>query len=97
MATATIQQATPTKLRSGEWGARVHGRVRKGDVIRITARSGKTWTATVVKVVWSNREVSICATESSAPRRRGTWTGCACGSVEEFEKNGDCWTCQHDR
>lgn len=29
-------------------------------------------------------------------RRRGTWTGCRCGSVEEYSKPSDCWTCQHD-
>jgi len=29
--------------------------------------------------------------------RRGTWTGCSCGSVEEYARERDCWTCQHDR
>lgn len=29
-------------------------------------------------------------------RRRGTWTGCRCGSVEEYSKDSDCWTCKHD-
>jgi len=33
----------------------------------------------------------------SRPRSRGTWTGCSCGSVEEFEKPSDCFSCQHDR
>jgi hypothetical protein len=33
----------------------------------------------------------------SAPRRRGTPTGCRCGSVEEYIKNSDCWQCNHDR
>lgn len=28
---------------------------------------------------------------------RGTWTGCRCGSVEEYERPGDCRSCQHDR
>jgi hypothetical protein len=28
--------------------------------------------------------------------RRGTWTGCSCGSVAEFTKPSDCWTCKHD-
>jgi hypothetical protein len=30
-------------------------------------------------------------------RRRGTWTGCQCGSVEEYERPNDCFTCRHDR
>jgi hypothetical protein len=25
-----------------------------------------------------------------------TRTGCRCGSVEEFSKPSDCWTCRHD-
>jgi len=28
--------------------------------------------------------------------RRGTWTGCSCGSVAEYTKASDCWTCKHD-
>jgi hypothetical protein len=27
---------------------------------------------------------------------RGTWTGCSCGSVTEYSKPSDCWTCRHD-
>lgn len=56
--------ATPTKLRSGDWGAKVQGRVRKGDSIQITTRAGKSWTATVAKVVWSGNGVAIVATQS---------------------------------
>jgi len=56
--------ATPTKLRSGDWGARVQGRVATGDSITITTRSGKSWTATVSRVLWSGDGVAICATES---------------------------------
>jgi hypothetical protein len=26
----------------------------------------------------------------------GTWTGCSCGSVAEYSKPSDCWTCRHD-
>jgi len=29
-------------------------------------------------------------------RRRGTWTGCSCGSVQEYSRPSDCWTCRHD-
>lgn len=29
-------------------------------------------------------------------RRKGTRTGCTCGSVQEYTKSSDCWTCQHD-
>ena len=33
----------------------------------------------------------------SGRSRRGTWTGCPCGSVEEYERSGDCQSCRHDR
>lgn len=61
-------QGTPTRLHSGEWGAKVHGSVNKGDRVTITTRAGKSWDTTVRKVVWSGDGVSICATE---PRRNG--------------------------
>ena len=40
-----------------------------------------------------------CANPGAAKstRRRGTWTGCSCGSVEEYERDGDCFSCRHDR
>jgi hypothetical protein len=55
--------ATPTKLRSGAWGARVQGSVAVGDRIQIRTKAGKTWTATVKKVVWSGDGIAIVATE----------------------------------
>lgn len=56
--------ATPTKLRNGEWGARVQGAVREGDEIQVTTKAGKTWTARVANVVWTGDGVAIVATES---------------------------------
>ncbi len=67
--------ATPTKLRSGDWGARVSGRVSRGDTITITTRKGKSWTATVEHVIWTGQdrygdgEISIVATASAGRRR----------------------------
>lgn len=81
-ATAT-RTASPTKLRSGEWGARVNGTVREGDIVTITTRAGKTWDAEVVKVVWSGDGVAICATASlsrrPAPSRRHAAHTTHCG------------------
>lgn len=100
--------ATPTKLRNGSWGARTSAPVSEGDVVTITTKSGKSWEARVERVVWTDGQVAICATESldrapsasrggsSRRRSRGTWTGCSCGSVEEYSKASDCWTCKHD-
>ena len=67
-ATATIE-ASPKKLRSGEWGALVQSdQVRRGDSICITSKSGKSWQATVAKIIWSGQGKAIVATES---QRRG--------------------------
>ncbi len=97
--------ATPTKLRSGDWGAKIHGTVAIGDEITITTRAGKSWQARVSRVVWTDGSVAICATTSpdrpQATRRSGTWTGCSCGSREDsngqlIESAKNCWTCEHD-
>ena len=74
--------ASPTKLQSGAWGAKVQSEtVQAGDTVTITTRAGKSWDATISKVLWTGDGVSICATESngsssSRPRRRGR--SCAC-------------------
>ena len=82
----------------------MRGLVNPGDTIQIATRAGKTWTATVGQVLWTGDGVTLVSTSSGrsdagrpAHRRRATRTGCSCGSVEEFEKPTDCWTCQHDR
>lgn len=59
-----MAQATPAKLKSGAWGARVEGRVAPGETITINARSGKTWDARVGKVVWTDGSVSLVSTVS---------------------------------
>lgn len=110
--TTTTTTATPTKLRNGNWGARVRGKVREGDTVTITTKSGKSWEARVSKVVWTDGSVAICATESTdrpaqRPGRggrgygRGTWTGCSCGSRTDaagdlIPSPRNCWSCNHD-
>lgn len=102
--TSTIT-ASPTKLRSGAWGARVNGSVRRGDTITIRTRSGKTWKAKITRVVWSGSGVSICATESldRSPRRgyrprRGYGYDC-CGGIcpvrgHRCSANNPCHDCE---
>jgi hypothetical protein len=73
-ATSEGRSATPAKLRSGAWGARVEGAVAKGDTLTITSRSGKSWRARVEKIVWTDGSASICATsslDSGPPRSAG--------------------------
>lgn len=39
--------ASPIKLRSGDWGAKVEGKAVGGDPITVTTRAGKSWQAFV--------------------------------------------------
>ena len=102
----------PAKLQDGSWGARVPGTSRPGERVRIRTSTGKEWEATVARVLWSGPDrygagtVSVCSMTSddvspeprgSGRSRRGTWTGCSCGSVEEYERPSDCRSCRHDR
>jgi hypothetical protein len=77
-----MTQATPTKLRNGDWGAKVAGSVRQGDEIQIRTKAGKEWTARVARVLWSGDNVSIVATEQR-PRRRSNGE-CNCGWGEDL-------------
>lgn len=60
----TATPATPIKLKNGSWGARVQGSVEVGAQLDVQTKSGKTWTATVERVVWSGSGVTIVATRS---------------------------------
>lgn len=65
--------ATPSKLRDGSWGIRTDRPVEPGEVVTVTTRAGKTWNATVSRVLWTGTDrkghrVCLCATES---RRQG--------------------------
>lgn len=104
--------ATYTKLEDGTWGVRVNSsrRLAEGDVLTVSKRDGSSKTERVAKVLWhgvarDGREASLVtiAATSRSPQRggsgrsgRGTWTGCHCGSVEEYSRPSDCWSCRHD-
>jgi hypothetical protein len=65
-ATTNYYEASPTKLKSGAWGARVKSdSVEKGDPIKVTTKSGKSWTTYVSRVVWSGNGVSIVSTSKT--------------------------------
>jgi len=59
-------EATPAKLRDGSWGARVKGAAKSGDVLKVTTRAGKSWTATVDRVLWKGRGVTLVSTRRAA-------------------------------
>lgn len=59
----------------------------------------KCWLVPETKAEEARKLVATVPPKSSAgyrKQRRGTPTGCSCGSVEEFPKASDCWTCKHD-
>jgi len=58
----TTKNASPTKLPSGAWGARVQGEVALGETVKITTRAGKSWNAQVTQIVSSRDGVTICVT-----------------------------------
>lgn len=102
--------ATWTKLRDGSWGVRVAGPARAGERLTVTKRDGSSSLVTLGEVAWTDGAVSLCrvaadltartprgARRTTAARTRGTWTGCSCGSVEEYARESDCRSCRHDR
>lgn len=58
--------ATPTKLRSGDWGIRVEGDAQPGMVVEVRTKAGKSWQAAVGEVIWTGEGVSICTSVKSA-------------------------------
>lgn len=95
-ATATLVAATPKKLRNGSWGALANTEhVQAGDTLEITTKAGKTWTATVSKVIWTGNGVAICATTDATTgrtSRRRTRVECRnCGCTDPTcVRNGRC-------
>ena len=61
----TIYSASPAKLRSGEWGARIQQSFPKGAMVTVlvTTKAGKTWTTTGT-VIWTDGNVSLLATDN---------------------------------
>jgi hypothetical protein len=90
-----MYEAKPTKLRDGSWGARVDGSPRPGDRIIITSKGGKSWVASVGRVLWSGDGISIVTTISGRGGSR-IRTGCPCGSIEDEPRDSDCESCRFD-
>lgn len=98
--------ATPIKLKTGQWGARVVGAApMRGDRLVITAANGKSWAASVSAVVWSGNGVALCAlhpqsptttptttTKSSRRTSAGYWECPAC-EEENPASSSRCWEC----
>lgn len=76
---ATTTPATPKKLRDGSWGALATSEhIAAGDVVEITTRSGKSWLATVGRVLWAGDGKAICTTYSTTRGGRPADSGREC-------------------
>jgi hypothetical protein len=66
-------KATPAKLSDGSWGARTTERVVVGSVVTVRTQAGKTWTASVSEVVWTDGNACLVRTQTGGapkPARR---------------------------
>lgn len=75
--------ATPSKLRNGTWGATTTTPVNPGETITIRSKAGKTWDATVTRVLWTDGQKCLVATAKPSAQRGGArGDGCdQCGTA----------------
>ncbi len=89
-------QASPIKLYSGEWGARVSGAASIGDIVTITTRGGKSWDARVIAVQHASGDATVCSTESLEPRpakpARGRGRGRGGSSYSRLSSGAEIYT-----
>lgn len=65
-----MKHATPAHLHDGTWGVRVQSEdVKEGEAVQVTSSSGKTWEATVSRVVWHGDGVAVCGTVKGDKQR----------------------------
>ena len=57
-------EASPCKLRNGNWGCKTQQPVQVGDTVRIVTRANKQWRAEITQIVWTDDQVCICETAS---------------------------------
>lgn len=62
-------EASPCKLRNGNWGCKTPQPVQVGDTVRIVTRANKQWRAEITQIVWTDDQTCICetASENSKP------------------------------
>lgn len=93
----TRHTASPTQLKSGEWGARVTAsRVKVGDELTVVTRSGSSWDAVVQAVIWQGPDVALCRTARAHP---GRCTQCGRRAVDaphHAAMGGLCGDCAFD-
>lgn len=64
--------ATPYKLKNGDWGVRVKGDVEEGDIVTVVAKDGKSWETKIKKVLFTFDDGnSLCSTSYLESRGNG--------------------------
>ncbi len=110
MSAATMTMtASPAKLKSGAWGARVRGTASVGDIVTITTAAGKSWRAKITRIAWTGDGITLAETASmdrapsasAAPRSTSRYGGRSdsgsCQACEWNEDSGDMNGCARHR
>ena len=64
MSEQQLIEASPCKLRNGNWGCKTTVPVTVGDTVQIVTRANKQWRAVIAQIVWTDDQTCICETES---------------------------------
>lgn len=64
MSEQDLIEASPCKLRNGNWGCKTTEPVEVGHTVRIVTRANKQWRAIITQIVWTDDQTWICETES---------------------------------
>ncbi|GAB3685353.1 hypothetical protein [Salinisphaera aquimarina] len=70
MSEQDLIEASPCKLRNGDWGCKTTNPVKVGDTVQIVTRANKQWRAQITQVVWTDDQAWICATESENSNKK---------------------------
>jgi len=62
-------EASPCKLRNGNWGCKTSEPVEVGDTVQIVTRANKQWRAEITQIVWTGDQVWICETASENSKK----------------------------
>lgn len=83
-------KASYTKLKTGEWGLRVQGKVTPGEKIVVTKKDGSTKEEEVGQVLWSDSTVTLASLVPKPQEFRRRKYECEeCGDI--VQPGTQCW------
>jgi len=71
MSEQDLIEASPCKLRNGNWGCKTTQPVNVGDTVQIVTRANKQWRAEITQIVWTDDQTCICETASQDSNKQG--------------------------